>query len=258
MGVQLINSAGGAGAAGGAAPPIRGVAASEAGPSPLARRALVNWCRRHAKGGDAHTVGGRRTIRPGEPAPLTRSQQCDLADSLRDTLPGDYGLDGHLWSRRALGELINYRYGVVLSPTGVNRQLRAWGLGPRTPTERACPLCVGPVVSWLSGVYPGVARHARSVGAQVCWLGRSRLIGLCPGVDVLTAVTARGGLRFSVVTGQADAPLPTGFLARLTAHEGRGVHAILDGSFTAADWPRRTPPGVVLHPMPCCARGWTA
>jgi len=227
---------------------------ADAGVSTLARRALVNWCRRHAKNGDAAVAAGRRLVRPGEPAPLTRAQQLDLADALRDTHPDDHGLPGRLWSRQSLAEIIHSRYGIRLTVRGVNRLLKAWGLGPRTPAERACALCVGAVVSWLTRAYPDIVRRARAAGAQVCWAGRSRLVGLSPAVEVVTAVTSRGGLRFAVSTGRAEAPLPAAFLSRLVAHEGRDVHVILDGSFAATDWPRRQPPGVVLHPMPCCAR----
>ncbi|HEU5108217.1 MAG TPA: winged helix-turn-helix domain-containing protein [Micromonosporaceae bacterium] len=227
---------------------------ADPGVSPLARRALVNWCRRHAKNGDAAVAAGRRLIRPGEPTPLTRAQQLDLADTLRDSHPDDHGLPGHLWSRQSLAAIILSRYGVRLTVRGVNRQLKAWGLGPRTPAERACGLCVGAVVTWLTGAYPGIVRMARAAGGQVCWAGRGRLVGLSPAVEVVTAVTSRGGLRFEVATGRAEAPLPGSFLSRLAAHEGREVHVIMDGSFTAADWPRHRPAGVVLHPMPCCAR----
>jgi hypothetical protein len=235
----------------------RSIVVDDAGPSPLARRALVNWCRRHAKGGDAAVAAGRRLVRPGEPAPLSRAQQFDLVDALRDTHPDDHGLPGHLWSRQSLGEVIHRRHGVRLTVRGVNRQLKAWGLGPRTPAERACALCVGSVVSWLSQTYPEIVRRARIAGAQVCWAGRGRLAGACPAVEVVTAVTSRGGLRFAVSTGRAETPLPGWFLTRLAAHEGRGVHVIMDGSFAASDRPRRQPPGVILHPMPCCARGMT-
>lgn len=233
----------------------RNVTVADAGPSPLARRALVNWCRRNAKGGDTALATGRRTVRPGNPAPLTPWQQLDLADALRDTYPADHDMPGYLWSRQSLAELIHRRYGVRLTSRGVNRQLKAWGLGPRTPVERACSHCVASVVSWLSRVYPEIVRHARSAGAQVCWAGRSRLAELSPAVEVVAAVTPRGGLRFAVSTDRPDVALRPAFLSRLTAHEGREVHLIMDGSFASAGLPPRPPSGVVLHPMPCCARG---
>ena len=236
------------------APRTRSRAVAVADPSTLARRALVNWCRRHAKGGDAAVAGGRRLIRPGEASPLTRLQQLSLAEALRDRYPEEYGLPGRLWSRQALAELIHEQYGVRLTGRGVNRQLRAWGLDRRTPSERACGLCVASVVSWLSHAYPEIVRRARAGGAQVCWAGRARLVGLTPAAEVTAAITTRGSVRFAVTSGRADAPLPAAFLTRLVAHEGRPVHVIMDGSFTAADWPRRPPPGAVLHSMPCCAR----
>lgn len=231
--------------------PVRAVSIADAGPSPLARRALVNWCRRHARGGDAAVAASRR----GGLAPLSPAQESDLVGALRDAHPERHGLPGRLWTAHTFGHLIHQRYGVRLTPRGVDRQLHAWGLAPRTPAERACALCVAAVVSWLSRDYPGITRRARGGGAQVCWAGRTRLTGVMPGAEVLAAVTTRGGLRFTVTTGRGDAPLPTEFLSRLAAHEGRGLHVILDGSFSPEDWPRRLPARVVLHPMPSCAWG---
>jgi hypothetical protein len=235
--------------------------AGGAAQSALARRALVNWCRRQALGAAAATAA-HRLIRPAPP-PLDPALERDLADALRDSHPADHGLTGELWSRDALGELIHRRYGVRLTPRGLNRQLRAWGLGPRTPAERACARCVGAVVSWLTRAYPEIVRRARAAGAQVCWAGRVQPAAPPdapdggPGLAFLTAVTSRGGLRFAAAAAVAGEgpPLPGAFLSRLAAHEGREVHVIVDGSVSAADWPAREPSGIVLHPMPCCARG---
>jgi hypothetical protein len=226
-----------------------GIAVADAGPSPLARRALVNWCRRQTKAGDLPALGRRL---PEEPAPLSRARQLELIATLRGTYPTDHGLPGYLWSRQSLGELIHQRHSIRLTMRAVNRLLTGWGLAPRTPADRACPQCVASVVSWLSREYPGIARRARAGGAQMCWAGRTRPVGLFP--EVTAAVTTRGGLRFAVSGGRAEAPLPVSFLSRLVAHEARAVHVILDGSIAAADWPRRPPAGVALHSMPCCAR----
>jgi transposase len=232
-------------------PVAAGNGPTEGGASPLARRALLNWCRRHATGGDAAVAAGKR---PGEPAPLSRTHELDLLETLRDTYPDDHHLPGHMWSPQTIAELIHRRYGLRLTMRSLNRQLRSWGLGPRTPAERACSLCVGAVVAWLTREYPQIVRRARGAGAQVWWAGRNRMFGIAPAAEVVSAATNRGGLRFAVLSGRADAPLPAAVLARLPAHEQRPVHVIMDGSFATADWPRRVPAGVVLHPMPSCAR----
>jgi len=243
MGVPILDAPVAAGA------PVETVA------SPLARRAVLNWCRRHAKGGDVPVAAGRRPIRRGEPAALTRTQELSLLEALRDTYPEHHDLPGQLWTRQALADLVHLLFGARLTVRGVNRQLKAWGLGPRTPAERACSLCVTSVVTWLTSEYPHLLRRARACGAQVFWASRTRLYGISPAAEVISVATSRGSLRFGVLTGRADAPLPAEFLGRLVAHEGRPVHAIMDGSFASGDWPRRLPNGVRLHPMPSCARG---
>jgi hypothetical protein len=200
-------------------------------------------------------AAGRRGTRPGEPAPLTRTQELELLELLRDSYPDDHDLPGHLWSRQAITDLVERMFGLRLTARAVSRQLKTWGLGPRTPAERACSLCVAAVVAWLTRDYPQIMRHARRTGAQVCWAGRSRLYGATPAAEVISTVTTRGSVVFAVLTGRADGPVPAGLLGRLVAHEQRKLHVIMDGSFAMSDWPRRVPAGVLLHPMPSCARG---
>jgi transposase len=216
------------------------------------RRARANWCRRNASGGDA-AVAARPRGWPGEEPSLSARQELDLVEAVRRAFPDELGLAGRLWTRQAVADLIERAYDVRLTAPGVNRYLRSWGLGPREPVDRACGLCADAVARWLDRDYPAVERAARASGAQLCWVGRTKLCGLVPAADVLSAAPARGGVRF-MIAGRNDA-IMSEFLARLAAHEERAVHTVADGSWAAAEWPRRAPRGVVLHALPSCARG---
>lgn len=210
------------------------------------RRQAWHWCRRYAASGDGAVAARRRH------GALTRRQELDLIEKLRDRFPDELDLTGRLWTRQSVAALIERSYGIPLSVTAVARYLRAWGLTPREPIDRACALCADAVVRWQANEYVDIARTAQDQRADLCWAGRTRLHGLAPATDVVSAVSTRGWVRFMVT---AEAGLPREFLTRLPGPSGRPVHVIVDGSWPSPELPRRAPDGVVLHPLPSCERG---
>lgn len=199
-------------------------------------------------------VARRHGQRSGEPDALSREQELELIDALRGTYPDQLGLNGELWTRQSVGALIERLYDLQLSPIAVGHYLRAWGLGPREPTERACGLCVDAVARWMEQEYPAILRSAYDHDAELCWIGRTRLHGVVPAADVISGVSARGRVQFMITTPSVDPPLPRDFLLRLSGEDGRAVHVVVDGSWARAEWPRRMPPRIVLHPLPSCER----
>ncbi|MBE1484825.1 winged helix-turn-helix domain-containing protein [Plantactinospora soyae] len=218
------------------------------------RRSVTSWCRRHTIGGDGAVAAVRRGQRSGEARVLSRDQELDLIETIRGCYPDQLGLDDALWTRQSVAILAQRRYGLRLEDGDVSGYLRAWGLGPREPTDRACGLCVDAVVDWLERQYPSVVRSAQEHGAELCWIGRTRLHGVVPAADVLSAVSVRGRMRFIVATPNVDPALPRDFLLRLSGPDGRAVQIVVDGSWTRAEWPRKLPPRIVLHALPSCGR----
>jgi hypothetical protein len=214
---------------------------------------VVSWCRRHTIGGDG-AVAARRGQHAAGPDVLSREQELDLIEQLRGTYPDQLGIDGELWSRHAVIALVERTYGIRLSSAAMGGYLAAWGLGPREPTERACALCVDAVARWVQRAYPAIVRAAQDHDADLCWIGRTRLHGVVPAADVISSMSVRGRTRFVITTPGVDPPLPRDFLLRLSGAEGRPVHVVIDGSWSRAEWPRRLPPRIVLHPLPSCER----
>ncbi|GIJ34340.1 Winged helix-turn helix [Micromonospora sediminimaris] len=200
----------------------------------------------------------RRGQRQGEPGTLSREQELELIDTLRGVHPDAFGLDEELWTRQSLHALIQQQFGLTLDVGVVGAYLRAWGLGPREPRERACGLCVGAVERWVRSEYPAITRAAQEHLAEVYWVGRVRLRGTMPAADVISAVSSRGRVRFMVTTPSVDPPLPREFVHRLSGAERRTVHLIVDGSWARNEWPRRLPRRIVPHPLPSCGRALAA
>lgn len=216
---------------------------------------MASWCRRHTIGGEGAIASARRGHPADGEAILSRRQELELIDVIRGHYPDHFGLDDELWTRQSLTQLIQQRFDPTVDPTDVAGYLLAWGLGPREPTDRACGLCVDAVSRWMDEDYPEIVRAARDHQAELYWIGRTRLQGASPSADVLAAISTRGRTRFIITDPSVDPSLPREFLLRLSGAEGRTVHAVIDGSWTRVEWPRRMPPQIVLHPLPSCGRG---
>jgi hypothetical protein len=160
-------------------------------------------------------------------------------------------LAGFLWTRDAVAELIAQRYGVWLARTTAGRYLRGWGFSPQKPQHRALEQNPVAVARWLDEEYPAIRAQARQEGGVVLWLdemgvrsdaaaGRSWApIGQTPvikrtgkrfRVNMLSAISNAGMLRFRLFVGSFNGPVFIDFLRRLLRDcGGRRVHLIVDG-----------------------------
>ena len=213
--------------------------------------AVNRWIKRYREGGWAGLGERRRGRRPGEQAALTELQQQEVVALVRETTPDQLGLAGFLWTRDAVAELITQRYGLWLARTTVGGYLRGWGFSPQKPQHRALEQNPAAVARWLSEEFPAICAQARREGGVVLWLdemgirsdaaaGRSWApVGQTPvikrtgkrfRVNMLSAISNAGRLRFRLFTGSFNGPVFIDFLGRLLRECGGGkVHLILDG-----------------------------
>ena len=213
--------------------------------------AVNRWIKRYREGGFQGLAERRRGRRPGEQPALSPPQQQEVVALVRETTPDELGLPGFLWTREAIGELIAQRYGLWLARTTVGGYLRGWGFSPQKPQHRALEQDPVAVARWLSEEYPAIRTQARQEGGVVLWLdemgirsdaaaGRSWApIGQTPvikrtgkrfRVNMLSAISNAGLLRFRLFAGSFNGPVFIDFLGRLLRDcGGRKVHLIVDG-----------------------------
>jgi hypothetical protein len=113
---------------------------------------------------------------------------------------------------------------------------------------------VDAVARWVEHEYPALVRAAQEHQAELFWVGRTRLHGVAPAADVLSAMSIRGRIQFMITTPAVDPPMPRDFLLRLSGPDAQPVYAVVDGSFAKPEWPRRLPARISLHPLPSCGR----
>jgi transposase len=239
--------------------------------------AVNRWVKRYRQGGWDALSQRRRGRRAGEQAALSASQQQEVIALVRDSTPDQLGLAGFLWTRDAVAELIAQRYGVRLARTTVGGYLRAWRFSPQKPQRRALEQNPAAVARWLDEEYPAICAQARREGGVVVWLdemgvrsdaaaGRSWApVGHTPvvkrtgkrfGVNLLSAISAGGLLRFRLFEGSFRGPVLVDFLRRLLRDlAGRKVHLILDGhpvhhAKLVSGWVAQRPTRIELHFLP--------
>jgi transposase len=213
--------------------------------------AVNRWIRRYREGGWDGLSERRRGRRPGEQPALSAPQQQEVKALVRDTTPDQLGLPGFLWTRDAVAELIARRYGLWLVRTTVGGYLRGWGFSPQKPQHRALEQNPAAVRRWLATEFPAIRAQAKRERGVVLWLdemgvgsdaaaGRSWApVGQTPvikrtgkrfRVNMISAISNAGLLRFRLFVGSFSGPVFIDFLGRLLRDcGGRRVHLIVDG-----------------------------
>jgi transposase len=239
--------------------------------------AVNRWVKRYRQGGWDGLSERRRGRRPGEQAALAEPQQQEVIALVRDATPDQLGLAGFLWTREAVAELIARHSGRWLARTTVGAYLRGWGFSPQKPQRRALEQNPAAVRRWLAETYPAIRAQARREGGMVLWLdemgvrsdaaaGRSWApIGKTPvikgtgkrfRVNMISAVSNAGMLRFRLFVGSFSGPVCIDFLGRLLRDcDGRKVHLIVDGhpvhrAKAVSAWVGRHAKRIQLHFLP--------
>jgi transposase len=159
----------------------------------------------------------------------------------------------------------------------VGAYLRGWGFSPQKPQRRALEQNPAAVRRWLAETYPAIHARAKREGGMVLWLdemgirsdaaaGRSWApVGQTPvikrtgkrfRVNMISAVSNAGMLRFRLFTGSFSGPVFLDFLRRLLRDcGGRKVHLIVDGhpvhrAKAVSAWVGRHVDQIELHFLP--------
>ena len=88
---------------------------------------------------------------------------------VKERNPDQLKLPGFLWTRDAVMELIDQRFGVRLAVRTVGRYVRAWGFTPQVPAHRALERDPEAVEQWLKERYPTIRAMARRDGGILLW-----------------------------------------------------------------------------------------
>ncbi len=213
------------------------------------RRYVGKWVAAVERSGEGALAGGRRGRRPGEQKALSSAQERQLRRVIIRKCPDELGLPFALWTREAVGMLIERQTGVRLSKTTVGTYLHGWRFTPQRPRKRATERDEPAIRKWVRRDYPAIARRAKAEGAEIHWgdetgvtnqanYGRSYAPRSQTPViphpatrftySMISTVTNLGVLRFMIFEGAMTAAIFLSFLQRLVRHAPRKVFLIVD------------------------------
>ena len=206
---------------------------------------------------DLYEAGGWSAIRParrgrarGDGRVLSQAQEETIQRLIIDKRPEQLKMDFHLWSRAAVGQLIEQEFGIKLQVRSIGKYLTRWGFTPQKPIKRAYEQSPAAVQAWLEGEYPAIEQRARAQGAEIHWGDETALVntdvrgrsftpagktpvamavgGTRQKLSMIATVTNQGKTRWIIVDEAFDAEKLIEFLAALIKDAGKKVFLILD------------------------------
>jgi transposase len=213
----------------------------------LHRKTVYGWLAKYREGGKDAL---RAKPVPGRPPRLGGAQLARLYALIVGNDPRQMQFEFALWTRDMVREVIRREFGVRLSVVSVGRLLRKLGLSPQRPLHRAYQQNPEAVERWKREEYPAIRAAAEEQGAVVhfadeagtrsdyhagtTWspVGQTPVVkntGARFSVNMISAVSAKGALRFALYEGNTNAQVFINFCQRLL-HDAPGpVYLIVDG-----------------------------
>ncbi len=190
--------------------------------------------------------GGRKL---GEARRLSSVEEKAIRAKVIDKTPDQLKLSHALWTRKAVQDLIERETGLSVPVRTVGDYLKRWGMTPQKPQKRAYEQRAPEVQRWLRDEYPEIKAKATRENAEIYWGDETGLRNDCQhergyalkgqtsvirlnakrvALNMISAVTNQGKLRFWLFEGSMNADVLIDFMWHLTKDAKRKVIMILD------------------------------
>ena len=124
------------------------------------------WWDRYQTGGlDALAVRPRGP-KVGRHRRLTARQEQAIQRAITDTTPDHLKLPFALWTRAAIAQLIQQKFGLVVPVRTMGHYLKRWGFTAQKPIKRAYEQRPELIAAWLKTEYPRIKRRASPRGPR--------------------------------------------------------------------------------------------
>jgi transposase len=206
---------------------------------------------------DRFESGGWINVRPvprgrlkGDGRVLSDVQEEAIQRMIIDKRPEQLKMDFSLWSRAAVGQLIEQEFGIQLQARSIGKYLARWGFTPQKPIKRAYEQNPAAVQAWLQGEYPAIEQRARAEGGEIHWGDETALVntdvrgrsyapagktpvamavgGTRHKLSMIATVTNQGKTRWMIIDEAFDAEKLIEFVQALIKDAGKKVFLILD------------------------------
>jgi transposase len=213
----------------------------------ISRGTIYGWLARYRQGGWG-ALNARK--RGGRPPKLDGRAIRWIYDTVTMKNPLQLKFPFALWTTAMVVTVIERQFGVRLSRSSVSRLLNQLGLSAQRPMWRAYQQDPEAVEKWINEEYPKIKTLARRMKAEIyfgdeagvrsdfhsgkTWAirGKTPIVsttGARFGVNLISAISAKGHMRFMVTKGRVGATTFIEFLKRLIYNIPHMIFLIVDG-----------------------------
>ncbi len=210
---------------------------------------ISEWVKKHKVNGIAGLKSKKRGVKSEDRKLLSDEQEKKVQKMIIDIMPDQLKLDYALWTRKAVKELIEREFGIVLAITTMGDYLRKWGFSPQKPKKRAYEQSSKAVKEWLEVDYPSITARAKKEGAEILWGDETGIKNNCNygrsyspkgrtpvkksmskrfSTNMISTVTNRGQVQFMIYSGSMNSDRLIEFMEQLIKASSTKVFLILD------------------------------
>jgi transposase len=219
---------------------------------------------------------GKRGRRHGAKRILTPQQEQDIQKAIIDRHPEQLKLPGCMWTRENIRDLIKRWYKIDILPSTMGYYLARWGFSVQRPVKRAYKQDTQKIADWVEEKFPGIKQRAEEEDAEIFFGDETGIQntanyarGYAPKgqtpvvqieakkmkINMLSAVSSRGKLRFMLYKDNMNGDKLTDFLGRLIKDTEKKVFLVLDNlrvhhSKMVASWLEGHKDGIELFYLP--------
>lgn len=233
---------------------IRAVKRVHAGESPeiviqalgMNRSCIYKWLQKYEEGG-IEALKSKQLF--GRHPKLNGRQLHRLYKMIVEKDPQQFKFEFALWTTAMIRVLIKDKFNVRLTECSIGRILHKMGLTPQKPLYRAYQQDLKKVKKWMQKEFPDIKKEAKRCKADIYWSdeasvrsdfhngttwapkGNTPIVkstGARYSINMISAITQKGSLRFMIVEGKFNADVFIKFLQRLLVNRKNPVFLIVD------------------------------
>lgn len=209
---------------------------------------LKSWVKQYKEKGSKIYILKKRGVKKGSGG-LSKEQIRKIKKMITDKLPDQLKLPFALWNRQAVQNLIYKKFGIKKSLTQIGRYLQAWGFSPQKPIYKAYEQNSESVKQWIKKDFPAIKKNAKKEKAEIYFgdeagmrsdhhsgksyskKGKTPIVkktGQRFSVNMISAISARGGKRFMLYRGKFNSDRYIQFLKQLIKKALKKIYLIMD------------------------------
>jgi transposase len=226
------------------------------------KNTVSNWCKNYKNQGSKGLTDKKRGAKSENCKLLTSAQEKHIQKLIIDKYPEQYKLPFALWTGKAVQELVEQQFGIIVRRSAMGYYLRSWGFTPQKPKKRAYEQQPAAVKKWLEEEYPSIKERAQVENAEIHWGDETGCKNQCNHgrsyapkgktpvkqqmsksfkINMISTVTNQGKVQFMLYSENMNADKLIEFLQQLIKSSDRKVFLILDNlkvhhCYLVKDW----------------------